>query len=92
MPDYSSARQEIENRRQAEELLKQIRRIFDVARSVSVKFNRYLDGTDPDFNAVMDASYSSAERAELNQMLTPLTTMIEDWETNHFGLLFPDPE
>jgi hypothetical protein len=92
MPVYDHLQAEIANRQHAKQLLMEMGRVYDLGKSIRTKLNLYMAGTDPDFNAVMDSVFTPAERTELNQMLTPLATMIEDWKMNHFDFLFPDPE
>lgn len=92
MPNYDSTQQQINNRQYAKQLLNEMGIVYNRGRSIKTKLDLYLAGTNLDFNAVMDAVFDEAERTKLNQMLTPLATMIDDWKTNHLGLLFPEPE
>lgn len=43
--------------------------------------------TDPAFKAEADHLFTLAQRAELNQMVTDVNTLITAWEANHKGPL-----
>lgn len=92
MPTYDDLQQQIANRQHAKRLLGAMGEVYNLGKSIRAKLDLYIAGTNPDFNAVMDSVFTSAERTELNQMLSPLANLIDDWEANHFSFLFPDPE
>lgn len=92
MPTYENLQRQINNRQRAKRLLRDMGIVYNRGRFIKAMLELYLAGTDEDFNAVMDEVFTPAERQELNQMLTPLAAMIDDWEANHLGLLFPEQE
>jgi hypothetical protein len=71
----------------ASAVLDHIRAAYHVAKTAQADLALYNAATNTAFNAMVDALYSSAERTELGNMLTGLSTLITDWETNHAGVL-----
>jgi hypothetical protein len=45
----------------------------------------YQSGTDPAFNAAVNALYTASERTELGVMLGHVNTLITTWTNNHAG-------
>jgi len=67
----------------AQSLLSGIRGLYRQAKGTQLYLTLYSAGTDAKFNAAVNTLYTSAERAELNAMLTDINTLLTAWETNH---------
>lgn len=84
MPAFdSTTRAKIESAHTATRLLQIIYSAYQQAKSAQALLNLYLAGTDPVFNAAVNAMLTAAERSELGQMLVQLNALCTDWETNH---------
>jgi hypothetical protein len=68
-------------------LLGQIRTLYTFGKNVQAALALYQAGTDPAFNAAVDALFSGAERAELGVMLGNINTLVTTWEANHAAAL-----
>ncbi len=68
---------------QATSLLNDTRSLYTQAKSVQSKLALYQAGTDPAFNAAINALFSAAERTQLGQMLAKINDLVTDWEANH---------
>ena len=64
-------------------LLHELRQIYQTGKIVQQKLVDYQAATDPAMNAAVNALFTSAERTELNAMLSQINTLVADWETNH---------
>jgi hypothetical protein len=73
--------------RRAMNVLAQVRSVYESGKLVQQALALYQAGTDPAFNAAINALFSSAERAELGVMLNQINTLITDWEANHMGAI-----
>lgn len=69
--------------RQANILLNDVRELYRRGKDVQAKLALYLAATDPAFNASVNALFTSAERSDLNTMLTQINALVTNWETNH---------
>jgi len=65
------------------QILTNVRSLYREANILAAKLALYQSATDPAFNAAVNATYTVAERAELAAMLTEVTALVTDWETNH---------
>lgn len=64
-------------------ILDKIRNIYRDCKSAQASLNLYQAGTDPTFNAAINALHPPAERTELGQMLTQINALVADFEQNH---------
>ncbi len=87
MPDYSSTLEERNSIRRALELVDALKGTYNQVKAVQSSLLLYQAGTDQTFNDAIDASFTLAERQELNQMLSQLDALASDWETNHSVIL-----
>ena len=67
----------------------EIRAVYFRAKSAQSRLLLYQAGTDTKFNNAINNIFSPTERTELGQMLTQLTNLINDWETNHLDVIGP---
>lgn len=65
------------------QLIFDLRSIYQACKLMQVKLALYQAGTDPAFNATINAIFSVQERQELGNILSDINTMVTDWETNH---------
>lgn len=68
-------------------VLGRLRTLYSNAKEIQAALELYQAGTDPAFNAAVDALFSSAERADLGVMLGNINTLVTAWETNHAAAL-----
>lgn len=68
-------------------LLDRVRAVYGAAKGVQSEMALYQAGTDPTFNAAINALFSPAERQELGQMLSQINNLVQDWEANHVGAI-----
>ena len=80
---FETTTTKIEAVTRAGNVLGRLRMIYTMAKEIQAALALYQAGTDPAFNAAVDALFSSAERAELSAMLGNITTLITAWETSH---------
>jgi hypothetical protein len=73
--------------RKAFNVLALVRSVYESGKQVQLALALYQAGTDPVFNAAVNALFTSAERTELGQMLAQINALVTDWETNHRGAL-----
>lgn len=69
--------------RSANVLLNDVRELYRRGKDVQAKLALYLAATDPAFNASVNALFVSAERADLNNMLTEINVLVTHWEESH---------
>ena len=68
-------------------VLGKLRTVYLYGKEVQAALALYQAGTDPVFNAAVDAVFTSAERAELGVMLGEINTLVSAWEANHAAAL-----
>jgi hypothetical protein len=83
MANFDTSQAKRESVRNANNLLDFIQHIYQSSKATQQLLTLYTAGTDPTFNAAVNALYSTAERAELGAMLTDITTLLTSWEANH---------
>lgn len=64
-------------------VLGRLRTLYVYGKEVQSALALYQAGTDPAFNAAVDALFTSGERSELGTMLGHINTLVTEWETNH---------
>lgn len=69
----------------AANLLQTVRAVYANGKELQAMLALYQVGSDPAFNAAVNALFSSAERTELNAMLVDVNTLVTTWETLHRG-------
>lgn len=85
MANFDQANQRREAVKGANNLLDLIRNLYESGRQIQALLALYQAGSDPTFNAAINALYTTAERAELAAMLAQVNTLVTDWQTNHAG-------
>jgi hypothetical protein len=87
MADFTDADQKLQSVNQAANLLNALRGVHVQAKTVQAHMALYQAGTNPTFNATINAAFGSAQRAELADMLADINTLVSDWEVNHRSAL-----
>lgn len=87
MPDYSNAQEERNSIHRALELVDALVGTYNQVKAVQSSLLLYQAGTDQAFNDAIDSSFTLEERQELNQMLSQLDALANDWEANHSVIL-----
>jgi hypothetical protein len=83
MADFSTADARFASAQSAGMLLQNIRSLYQIGKQIAAVKAQYQAGTDPALNAMLDAFYTGPQSAELVQMINQVTTLTNDWETNH---------
>ena len=83
MANFDTANARHESLKQANNLLDHIRNLYASGTQIQASLALYQAGTDPAFNAAINAIYNAAERTELGVMLGQVNTLINDWTVNH---------
>lgn len=91
MPDFTLVQARLDSTHRATALLEQLKNIYRQCKAVEGSINLYTSGTDPTFNQAINNIFTASERAELNQMLSQVETLVANWETNHEVLLEINP-
>lgn len=73
----------LESAKGAWQLIYDLRAIYQQCKLVHSRLALYQSGSDPVFNAAINAIFSAQERAELAAMLSEINALMADWETNH---------
>ena len=87
MADFSGTDQTLQSINQAANLRPALRSVYAQAKAVQTLMNLYNANSDPTFNATINATFTSAQRTELANMLGDLNTLLADWEANHRSAL-----
>lgn len=69
--------------REALNILPNIQAAYESLRIAREALIKFTANTDPDFVAATRALHTVAELQELNVMMTPVLSILTDWETNH---------
>ena len=85
--DFTVAQSQLHSIQRAIMIVEQVRHIYRQCVAVDESLALYQAGTDQLFNDTVDDSYTSAEKQELNQMLTQIDALVSDWQANHGDLL-----
>lgn len=83
----STTRTKITSATDAAIVVQTIQNTYRAAKNAQTLLNRYTAGTDPTFNAAVNAIFTAGERTELGAMLTQINSLVTDWETNHAAAL-----
>ena len=84
---FETAETKIQAVSRAGNVLGRLRTLYVYGKEIEAALALYQAGSDPAFNAAINALFSSAERAELGVMLGDITTLTTAWETNHAAAL-----
>ena len=87
MPRPENVQGRLDSIHKATGIVAEVRTIFRLSKTAQASLLLYQAGTDAVFNEAVDAVFTSAERQELNQMLTQLNALVNDWSANHAELL-----
>lgn len=87
MPNFDGAAARLQSARDATNLLQLLRATYATAKQVQAALALYQAGTDPTFNAAVNALFTAAERTELGAMGAQLAALVSDWETLHPGAI-----
>jgi hypothetical protein len=85
MADFTSVPIISKNFRAAEEILVLFRQIHSLCKIVESLFDRY--NNDEAFQTEADHLFTTAQLQELNQMITNVTTLRTNWDTNHASVI-----
>ena len=78
---FETTDQTIQSVAQATNLLNTIRTLYQQGKSVQSLLALYQAGTNPAFNAAINAMFTPGERTELGAMLTDVNVLVLKWET-----------
>lgn len=87
MANFDGAAARLQSARDATNLLQLLRATYATAKQVRDALTLYQAGTDPIFNAAVNALFSASERSEIGAMAAQLTTLVSDWEAQHAGAI-----
>lgn len=87
MANFDNSATKRESVHAANNLLSNIRNMYLIGKDIQALLNRYQAGTDPVFNAAVNALYTASERTELGAMLAQVNALVSDFETNHAGAI-----
>lgn len=79
----TTTRTKIESVHTASRLMQIIYSAYVQAKAAQSMLVLYTSGSDPVFNAAVNAMLTPTERSELGQMLNQINSLCLDWETNH---------
>lgn len=77
----------LESVKAAQQLILDLRSIYQSSKLVQIKLALYQAGTDAVFNAAINALFNASERNDLSNMLTDINTLVTHWEANHKAAL-----
>jgi hypothetical protein len=83
LANFDTSQAKRESVKQANNLLDLIRSVYANGKQIQTLLALYQAGSDPAFNAAINALYTAGERTELNAMLTQVNTLVNDWAANH---------
>jgi len=83
MADFDTLNQKLAVSRRAANLLAVMQGVYQEMKSLQASLVLYQAGTDPAFNAAVNALYTASERTKIGQMIAGINTLVADWETNH---------
>lgn len=87
MANFDNSAAQGQSVHKANNILSNVQAVYNAAKIVQALMSLYQAGTDTTFNATVNSRFSQSERAELNQMLVQVNSLVSDWETNHMGAL-----
>ncbi len=67
----------------ASSVLDHVRAVYSTAKAAQADIQLYQAATDATFNTAVNTLFTSGERAELAAMLSTISTLVTDFETNH---------
>lgn len=82
-----TTRDKISSVHQASRIQQIIFSVYAQAKAAQAMLTLYLGGTDPVFNAAINAMLTTGERTELGQMLSQINGLCQDWEANHASVI-----
>jgi hypothetical protein len=85
MANFDTANTKRESIKQANNLLDHVRSLYASGVQIQTLLALYQAGTDPAFNAAINAIYTAPERQELAVMLAQINSLVTDWTANHAG-------
>lgn len=83
----SASRAKIVSITNASHMIRIVYSAYAQAKNAQGLIDLYTGGTDPVFVAAVNAMTTPAERSELGQVLTALSALVTDLETNHSQLI-----
>jgi hypothetical protein len=87
MANWDNTTARLQSARDATNLPQLYRALYSQAKLIQSALALYQAGSDPPFNAAVNALLTSAERTELNVMANQVNALASDWETNHAGAI-----
>lgn len=87
MADFDAMTARMRAVRRATNLLAVARGAFEELKTLRTSLALYQAGTDPAFNAAVNALYTPTERAELAALIATSNTLLTNWEANHLDAL-----
>lgn len=87
MANFDTFAAKSDGARRAFNMLALIRNIYESGKQVQQGLALYQAGTDPAFNASVNALFTAGERTELNAMAQQINALVTDWEASHAGAL-----
>jgi hypothetical protein len=85
MADFSTIKAIRASVADAHGLLDDYRAAYRACKRIQARVALYQAGTNTVFNATANATYDSAQRAELVAMLAQVNALVTNWETNHLS-------
>lgn len=92
MAEFTTVQATTQSVSEATNVLNALRSVYSQAKTAQRLITLYQAGTDPVFNAAVNAIFTSAQRAELSNMLGDVNTLLTDWEANHRSALGLPPQ
>jgi hypothetical protein len=83
MANFDTSASKRQSVQRANNLLANIQATYNAMKIVQGLMTLYQSGSDPVFNAAVNALFTVAERTEIAAMLTGINPLVTDWETNH---------
>lgn len=73
----------------AANFLDTLRTTYQQAKAAQAKIALYQSGTDPQFNAAVNAIIPAADRARIAQMRVQIDALIVSWESDYLDIINP---
>lgn len=83
MADFTGVQAKINSVHSALGVPERFKSVYQACKGVRDALALYTAGTDPTFNATLDALLTTPQKQELSQMITLITPLLTDWEANH---------